>query len=185
MLNKKGFSGLEAAIVLIAFVIVAAVFSYIVLNLGFFTAHKSKEVVHRGTDQASSSLSLIGSVIGHGNTATQRLTNVTIYLETSAGTGTIDLARDKTIIAYTYPDEGIHQSNIYIADDQLTFVGENNGDKLLDVGEKAKFVLGRPGAAISVKPNTEFTIEVKPPNGAPLGITRKAPPAIKRVMDLH
>jgi flagellin-like protein len=31
-----GFTGLEAAIVLIAFVVVAAVFSYVVLGAGFF-----------------------------------------------------------------------------------------------------------------------------------------------------
>ena len=32
--NEEGFSGLEAAIVLIAFIVVAAVFSYVVLGPG-------------------------------------------------------------------------------------------------------------------------------------------------------
>jgi len=35
--KRKGFMGLECAIVLIAFVVVAAVFSYVVLNAGSFT----------------------------------------------------------------------------------------------------------------------------------------------------
>ena len=34
--NSDAFTGLEAAIVLIAFVVVAAVFSYVVLGAGFF-----------------------------------------------------------------------------------------------------------------------------------------------------
>ncbi len=64
--NKKGFTGLEAAIVLTAFVVVAAVFSYVVLNAGFFTTQKSKEVVHTGVEQATSSIELAGDVIGYG-----------------------------------------------------------------------------------------------------------------------
>jgi len=43
--NEDAFTGLEAAIVLIAFVVVAAVFSYVVLGAGFFTTQKSQEVV--------------------------------------------------------------------------------------------------------------------------------------------
>ena len=39
--NDEGFTGLEAAIVLIAFVVVAAVFSYVVLGAGFFTTQKA------------------------------------------------------------------------------------------------------------------------------------------------
>ncbi|MGA9142077.1 MAG: archaellin/type IV pilin N-terminal domain-containing protein, partial [Methanocella sp.] len=48
--NDAAFTGLEAAIVLIAFVVVAAVFSYVMLGAGFFTSQKSKEVVHTGVD---------------------------------------------------------------------------------------------------------------------------------------
>lgn len=58
--NYEGFTGLEAAIVLIAFVVVAAVFSYVVLGAGFFTTQKSQEVVHTGVQQASSTLELSG-----------------------------------------------------------------------------------------------------------------------------
>jgi len=64
--DKRAFTGLEAAIVLTAFVVVAAVFSYVVLNAGFFTTQKSKEVVHAGVEQATSSAELCGDVIGHG-----------------------------------------------------------------------------------------------------------------------
>jgi len=49
--NEKGFTGLEAAIVLIAFVTVAAVFSYILLGAGFFATQKSQEVVHTGVSR--------------------------------------------------------------------------------------------------------------------------------------
>ena len=64
--DKRAFTGLEAAIVLTAFVVVAAVFSYVVLNAGFFTTQKSKEVIHTSVEQATSSAELAGNVIGHG-----------------------------------------------------------------------------------------------------------------------
>src|SRR5512137_2301464 len=62
--KMEAFTGLEAAIVLIAFVVVAAVFSYVVLGAGFFTTQKSQEVVHTGVAQASSTLEIVGNVYG-------------------------------------------------------------------------------------------------------------------------
>ena len=62
--HDEAFTGLEAAIVLIAFVVVAAVFSYVVLGAGFFTTQKSQEVVHTGVQQASSTLEVVGNVYG-------------------------------------------------------------------------------------------------------------------------
>ncbi len=62
--NDKGFTGLEAAIVLIAFVVVAAVFSYVVLGAGFFTTQKAQETVHTSVEQSSSTLEIVGNVYG-------------------------------------------------------------------------------------------------------------------------
>ncbi|MCE4604605.1 MAG: flagellin, partial [Aeropyrum sp.] len=46
--------GIEAAIVLIAFVIVAAALAFVALNMGLFTTQKSKEVMQRGLEEATS-----------------------------------------------------------------------------------------------------------------------------------
>jgi flagellin FlaB len=64
--DKRGFTGLEAAIVLTAFIVVAAVFSYMVLGAGFFSTEKAKSVIHTGVETATSSAELAGDVIGHG-----------------------------------------------------------------------------------------------------------------------
>ncbi len=69
--NEDGFTGLEAAIVLIAFVVVAAVFSYVVLGAGFFTTQKSQQVVHAGVTQAASNIVVKGNVYGISNTTDQ------------------------------------------------------------------------------------------------------------------
>ncbi|MEM3014659.1 MAG: archaellin/type IV pilin N-terminal domain-containing protein [Nitrososphaerota archaeon] len=61
--RKAALTGLETAIILISFVIVAAAFSFAVLNLGLFTTQKSGEVVQAGIDEATSAIETVGSVI--------------------------------------------------------------------------------------------------------------------------
>jgi len=40
--RQEGITGLETAIILIAFVIVASVFAYVVLSAGLFSSQKAK-----------------------------------------------------------------------------------------------------------------------------------------------
>ena len=96
--NDKAFTGLEAAIVLIAFVVVAAVFSYVMLGAGFFTSQKAKQVVHTGVDMATSSVQLSGDVIGTGDSGSTAMDPVNITLQLTAGQNPIDLS--KTIISF-------------------------------------------------------------------------------------
>ena len=46
--KEHGVTGLETAIVLIAFVVVAAVFSFVVLSTGLFASERGKETVYAG-----------------------------------------------------------------------------------------------------------------------------------------
>ena len=45
--GQKGITGLETAIILIAFVTVAAVLAYSVLSAGIFSSERGKEAVYR------------------------------------------------------------------------------------------------------------------------------------------
>jgi len=73
--GQRGMTGLETAIILIAFVTVAAVFGYAVLSAGIFSAEKGKESVYAGLEQARSSMELKGSVIAYGAPGTEGLIN--------------------------------------------------------------------------------------------------------------
>jgi len=64
MKRDNAFTGLEAAIVLIAFVVVAAVFSYVMLGAGFFATQRAQEVTYAGIQQATSNMYLVGSIYG-------------------------------------------------------------------------------------------------------------------------
>ena len=60
--DQRGITGVETAIVLIAFVVVASVFAYTVLSAGVFSSEKSKEAIYAGLEQARGTVELVGSV---------------------------------------------------------------------------------------------------------------------------
>ena len=62
--DQRGITGLETAIVLIAFVVVASVFAFAVLSTGLLSSEKSKETVLGRLEETSSTLSVHGDVIG-------------------------------------------------------------------------------------------------------------------------
>ena len=64
--SERGVTGLETAIILIAFVVVASVFAFTVLSTGIFAAERGKETVFAGLAQARGSIELKGSVIANG-----------------------------------------------------------------------------------------------------------------------
>jgi len=191
--NEKGFTGLEAAIVLIAFVTVAAVFSYILLGAGFFATQKSQEVVHTGVKQATSSMEIVGSIVAKGNTTNNNVTNVTFTLQLAAGGQPIDL--NKTLITVLVPVDGTfkeltYQANSSILDDKTEYLVkwiyalQTPPDNYLEEFEKAEVTVYLEAAGFDVDPNDNFIIEVKPPIGAAYPIELKAPPSIDEVMVL-
>ncbi len=54
--GQKGITGLETAIILIAFVTVASVLGYSVLSAGIFSSERGKETVYSGLAQAKASM---------------------------------------------------------------------------------------------------------------------------------
>ncbi len=61
--KEKGITGLETAIILIAFVIVASVFAYVVLSAGLFSSQKTKEAINAGLQSTMSTLEIKGNVV--------------------------------------------------------------------------------------------------------------------------
>lgn len=184
--DQNGFTGLEAAIVLIAFVVVAAVFSYVMLGAGFFTTQKSQEVVHTGVTQASSSLSPAGDVIAE-STVNGSANNFTFYLTNTAGGTPVDL--DKTIITYTDNDDFVSKSYGSTGPGNGTNGWKYNAviyepghaDNLLETGEKYKVDLNLTTFSSAITApgvNEKIKIEVKPSEGAVLTLTRSLPPAL-------
>ncbi len=113
--RRKGIVGIEAAIILIAFVIVAAALAFVALNMGLFTSQKSKEVMARGLEQASSSAEIDGSVTAYTSDGS-KVSLLSIPIKLSPGREAIDLNESKSAIRLILPGgayENINQGVYY------------------------------------------------------------------------
>lgn len=186
---EDAFTGLEAALVLIAFIVVASVFAYTILGAGFTTTQKSQEVVQSGVAGASSTLQLTGEVYGIGE-AEVSVNMINFSVSLAPGGSSIDF--DK--VSITYSNETNLETLTPVAGRQSTSttagtwaitsisgeVGSSNN--LLEKGEQF---------ALSVHPvrgtpkNTVLTVEIKPAVGSTVSIRRTAPEAVRVVNKLY
>jgi flagellin FlaB len=201
MYSEDAFTGLEAAIVLIAFVVVAAVFSYVVLGAGFFTTQTAQATVHTGVSQASSSLEVVGNVMGIAVDATPtQLSYVNVSVALTAGGTSMDLTqmvvsysdtgggRNPSILNATGLDCGtLLQSSVsdvtalqWCVPQKINQVGSPNN--LLEPNEIWVLAIQTPSSA-SI--NQKITINLQPAVGAVLPITRTIPGALSKVQALY
>ena len=97
--NEEGFTGLEAAIVLIAFIVVAAVFSYVVLGAGFFTTQKAQETVYRGVEQSTTNVQLVGHVYGLASNTAEGIDQIRFTIGLVPGTPSVNLEKMNIMVS--------------------------------------------------------------------------------------
>ena len=107
--SHRGIIGIESAIVLIAFVIVAAALAFVVLNMGFSTTQKAKTTIVQTLSEAASSLEISGKVIASGHIVDNRLNATAIPLKIASGGDSVNLEPTLTAVKYisntvTYDD---------------------------------------------------------------------------------
>ena len=157
--GQRGITGLETAIILIAFVVVASVFAFTVLSTGIFSSERSKETVFAGLDEVRSSLEPRGSVIAykgrHSTTAaSDTIYKITFVVSNAVQGEAINLTPPYTANGAAFdpdPSSGAQYKMIvsYADDNQflndvpwsVTFPGYDNSDNLLDAGEKAEITV--------------------------------------------
>ena len=196
--RNDAFTGLEAAIVLIAFVVVAAVFSYVVLGAGFFTTQKSQEVVHTGVGTASSNLAILGEVYGDASRAVGLtpywIHTVVFSVGMAAGGTPIDMNRTRmtfqnstTYVALDYPAILYNPGNCGALGASppgpnqwaICNVQNSDGDLLLESGERFTVWARLTPTSVGALPNRDqFSIDIKPDLGASLSVSRTTPAGI-------
>jgi len=176
--DDSGFTGLEAAIVLIAFVVVAAVFSYVVLGAGFFTTQKSQETVYKGVEQATSNIQMIGGI--YGIKSGTGIGTLELTLGLAPGAPAMDLTKLKIIV--TQPDQATTVQNLAYSSTATagSFFGCSNTALSGQNQEKITVKLGTVLGA-----NQKVTIELRPAVGASLPLTRTAPATIANTQVLY
>ena len=175
--NEDAFTGLEAAIVLIAFIVVAAVFSYVMLGAGFFATGEAQRVVDTGVAQASSAVELSGPVIVTASSSGGTVANVTFILQLAAGGASVDMTK-ATFTVSTTDDLQTYNFTEVNSTWYAKGVAQSDKDSMLDKFETVIIDIpgNTPRSLPSINVNNRFTVEVKPDIGAALPINRMAPP---------
>jgi len=109
--THRGVIGIEAAIVLIAFVIVAAALAFVVLNMGFSTTQKAKTAIIAAIEEAGSSMEVAGKMTASGDVTNQVLKTVNIPLKIVSGGATSNLGGNATSVRFISGD--VEYDNIY------------------------------------------------------------------------
>ena len=97
MKQDNAFTGLEAAIVLIAFVVVAAIFSYVMLGAGFFATQKAQEVTYAGIKQSTSNVVIDGGI--YANATNGYLTGFMFNVRVPLGGDAIDMSKTEFVFS--------------------------------------------------------------------------------------
>lgn len=190
--DDKAFTGLESAIVLTAFVVVAAVFSYVVLGAGFTTSDTAKKTIDEGVKQTTSSVELSGDVVATCTdpSASATVDTILVTLQLTAGQSPVDIGAqglgdgtEKLVVSYA--DSSVYEDSTTWS---RAFVGANDGDDVLEQHEKVQLTITVPGSSLLKTPssavNSEFRLEIKPKVGAIVPITRVTPAQIDKIMVL-
>jgi len=188
--EERGITGLETAIILIAFVMVASVLAYVVLTAGLFSAQKAKEAVHAGLTEVRSTMELKGNVIlkmveGYG-------TELYFTVGCPAASDPIDFT-DTTdgdnVVVISYADD---YQQFPTMDWTVTKLNTTDEDNLLDSDELFQVTVDlaavNDGAATDnekLGPYHKFALEVKPPTGAVLTIERRVPARVSQLVNLY
>jgi flagellin FlaB len=208
--DEKGITGLETAIILIAFVVVAAVFAYTTLSAGLFSTQKAQEAIYSGLQEAESTIDLKSAVIGTGNItgSTGNVQQISFCVSTMLDGSSVDftppdpnLAGNNGLVAsgssnkivMNYIDGVQTVNDLYWTVDGL---GDDDGDYILESGEKFEITIGSsvPGSdggnlvnalTPDLSVNTQFDIIVATQAGAVLAIERTTPSSIDKIMNLR
>ncbi len=117
--DQRGITGLETAIILIAFVVVASVFAFVVLSTGVFSAERAKETVHAGLQEARGSMEIRGSMIANADAAASTTVDTLVFVVTNAVAGeAIDLTAPTDAGGDGLPDAGSEHKTVIGYDDE-------------------------------------------------------------------
>lgn len=173
--DQQGITGLETAIILIAFVVVASVFAFVVLATGQFAADRSKETVFAGLEKTRGSMELSGAVIGTSNGT--EFTAIAFDVTLAAGGSSVNwdagATTNQTIVSFRDDSNEV---------DELTYttnVIAGDTDNLLEPGELFEITLAGVDGSVDINENDTFTLQVQPASGSVLVIQRTVPGSIE------
>lgn len=182
--SQRGITGLETAIILIAFVTVASVLAYAVLSAGIFSAERGKETVYEGLKHAQATMETKGAVIATSSdnaTIDDIKFNVALVLK-GVQVDFSEPGGGESITVIRYSDENISTTSSNWTKTVLST--ERGNPDILEADEAMEITVPVPVGA-TLGPYQSFIIQVLPPTGSALTIQRTLGGSIKPVNNLN
>lgn len=182
--SQRGITGLETAIILIAFVTVASVLAYAVLSAGIFSAERGKETVYEGLKHAQATMETKGAVIATSSdnaTIDDIKFNVALVLK-GVQVDFSEPGGGESITVIRYSDENISTTSSNWTKTVLST--ERGNADILEADEAMEITVPVPTGA-TLGPYQSFIIQVLPPTGSALTIQRTLGGSIKPVNNLN
>ena len=178
--NETGLSKLEVNVVATAFFILGGLLLLAIWLTAVAASEPGANPLVSNELEPIPTLILWGSLSGETNTARTAFERLKFQVTNPYAQGAgLDLSDDRTVI--TYLDE-MQQVNFTPEDWSVDWVkGEG---ELVDPGERVEITLGLSRLTNPLGPLTKFSIQLKPPFGAPLVIRKTAPANLSSVMDI-
>ena len=170
--GQRGITGLETAIILIAFVTVASVLAYSVLSAGIYSAERGKETVYGALKGAQSTMEIKGSVIGISENQT-KLEKIQFTL----GLAIVGSKVDMNTLVVNYWDDTVNSENITWT--KVLNSTERGTLNMLEGDEQMVIDATLPASA-NVAAYDTFYIQVIPASGSTLTIKRSMPGALDK-----
>ncbi len=198
--DERGITGLETAIILIAFVVVAAVFAFAILNAGLGATSNAEDAISTAQTETQSTLAPRGDTILVARapvapaTAFDNVQTIRFKLAPSPGAKQISLDNGSTLVQYS--DNTTAAETAQLGDTPL--VGVNpciqetaavwlTGDgNVVDKGEIVQITvtLRNTPAGQCLLANETWKVEVYPRDGAIVSVQGKTPVELAQNMSV-
>jgi archaeal flagellin FlaB len=181
--KERGITGLETAIILIAFVIVASVFAYVVLSAGLFSSQKTKEAINAGLQSTMSTLEIKGNVVAQMQNSV--VTHILFGVGVPAAGSPVDFSsiNGTSLLVVSYSDQ---ESLVPSCNWTVTKLCTVNNDDILDPLELFQLdVLVPSSGNVSLGAYERFSMEIKPADGPVLVFERTIPGRVSAFVNLH
>ena len=194
--DNQGTVSIEAAIVLIAFIIATVTFAFMAMTMGLFVTQRGRESIQQGISESGNPLAIDGDTLIRGKNGTRssidammiplkvfgvkyvpmgpNVTEISLQVENRTAYADIYMGTNNTVNPMETQFDTL-VSSVGNRTRAMLFVGNSNGDDALDFNEKGYMIIH---FATADEPfgGEQLHVEIKPERGIPLSVDFVAPP---------
>lgn len=173
--DDSAFTGLEAAMVFIAFIVVASVFAYVALGTGFITTQKAEQTVYSAVQHVGSAIQVVEPVMVQASADGQHIRYIVVMIRGPQGGADIDVGK----VTITVSTSDAMQT--YTCADRWRPIGGDEQNPVFWNVQIPLYQADDPTIPndLVIGQNQHFFVEMKSADAVPCTVERRAPPGMQ------